>query len=243
MNRRPGVEVFERDIESHEGYFYTKTSRLSSNLATQRSIDVILEACSMRGKSVLDLACGDGFFTIQFWDSGKPARLFACDAATKACLAAKRLAADRPIHMASADAHSLPFRDSSFDIVVVQSVLHHDFDPLHMIREAFRLAPTILIHEPNGYNPGLKVIEKVSPYHIEHEEKSYTPGQIASWISEAGGVIGSRALAGFVPMFCPDWLARSMKALEPIVERVPVLKHLGCAICVIVATRADRAGR
>lgn len=239
MNRKPGVEVFERDIESNQGYLYTKTSRLSSNLAIHRSLDVILRACTLRGRNVLDLACGDGFFTIRFWDSGKPARLFACDAAIKACVAAKRLAAGRPIHMVSADAHSLPYRDDSFDIVMVQSVLHHDYDPLDMIREAFRVAPTLVIHEPNGYNPGLKVIEKVSPYHIEHEEKSYTAGRLERSVREAGGVVLSRTYAGFVPMFSPDWLARSMKAVEPVVERIPILKQLGCAICVIVAARAD----
>jgi hypothetical protein len=44
-------------------------------------------------------------------------------------------------------------------------------------------------------------------------------------------------------MFCPDWLARSAKCLEPIVERTPVLNALGCAIYVFVAERRPAAGR
>jgi hypothetical protein len=43
--------------------------------------------------------------------------------------------------------------------------------------------------------------------------------------------------AGFVPMFCPDWLARFMKSVEPIIERIPVLNALGCAVYVLIAER------
>ena len=43
--------------------------------------------------------------------------------------------------------------------------------------------------------------------------------------------------AGFVPMFSPDWVARAMKAFEPIVERVPGVNALACAVYVIVAAR------
>ena len=119
----------------------------------------------------------------------------------------------------------------------MQSILHHDDDPADIIREAFRLAPVILIHEPNGNNFGLKIIEKTSRYHREHGEKSYRSRQIARWIQQAGGEIQWRRFAGFVPMFCPDWLAKLMKAAEPLVEGTPGLRALGCAVFVVVATR------
>jgi hypothetical protein len=38
------------------------------------------------------------------------------------------------------------------------------------------IADEIIVAEPNGYNPVLKIMEKVSPYHIQHEEKSYALG-------------------------------------------------------------------
>jgi hypothetical protein len=49
--------------------------------------------------------------------------------------------------------------------------LHHDDDPQDMIREAFRLAPEILIHGRNADNLSLKIIEKTSSYHRQHREK------------------------------------------------------------------------
>jgi hypothetical protein len=122
-------------------------------------------------------------------------------------------------------------------VALVQSVLHHDDTPVDLIREAFRLAPQIVIHEPNGNNLGLKIIEKASRYHREHHEKSYTSRQLRRWIEEAGGQVVYWQFAGFVPMFCPDPLARLMKAVEPLVERTPGLKALACSVSVVVAKR------
>ncbi|MDQ3699161.1 MAG: class I SAM-dependent methyltransferase [Gemmatimonadota bacterium] len=231
------VDVFNRDVEANAGYLYTTNSRLSSRLATDRSTDAILEVAAFRDRSVLDLGCGDGFYTLRFFDRGKPRALVGADAATQAVMTASSRANGRPVRFVVADAHRMPFPDDSFDVVLVQSILHHDDDPAAMIREAFRLAPTIVVHEPNGNNPGLKIIEKVSSYHREHNEKSYSSRQLARWIRNAGGLVSRRRYAGFVPMFSPDPVAKTMKVLEPIVERLPFVNALGCAVCILVATR------
>ena len=231
------VSVFNRDAKDHSGYLYTATNRLSSNLATGRSEDVILEMAGFEGKSVLDAGCGDGHYTNRFWDRGKPASMVGIDAAGEAIAVADHHKGDRPIRYQVADAHSIPFPDNSFDLVLIQSILHHDDRPLDLITEAFRLAPRILIHEPNGNSIGLKIIEKTSRYHIEHNEKSYYSRQIRRWCRQAGGRVVSFRYAGFVPMFCPDWMARGMKFLEPLVETIPVLNSLGCSVQVIVAER------
>jgi len=42
-------------------------------------------------------------------------------------------------------------------------------------------------------------------------------------------------------MFCPDILARLMKRLEPLVERLPVVNALGCAVYVMVAEKYGRS--
>jgi hypothetical protein len=39
-------------------------------------------------------------------------------------------------------------------------------------------------------------------------------------------------------MFCPDWMAKAMKAVEPFVEAVPIIKHLGCAVYAFAASDA-----
>ena len=231
------VDVFNRDVEANAGYLYTTNTRLSSRLATDRSTDAILQTAAFRDRSVLDMGCGDGFYTLRFFDRGKPRALVAADAANQAIVTANSRSNGRPVRFVVADAHRMPFPDDSFDVVLVQSILHHDDDPAGMIREAFRLAPTIVIHEPNGNNPGLKIIEKLSSYHREHNEKSYSSRQLVRWIRSAGGLVSLRRYAGFVPMFCPYPVAKLMKVFEPIVERLPLVNALGCAVCILVATR------
>jgi hypothetical protein len=107
-----------------------------------------------------------------------------------------------------------------------------------MIREAFRIAPTVIVHEPNGNNLGLKIIEQTSSYHIQHGEKSYTTRRMRQWIEAAGGRVVYRKMAGFVPMFCPDWMAKTMKLIEPAIEWIPGCRSLACSVFVMVGTRA-----
>lgn len=235
----PHVDVFDQDAARYGGYCYTTHMRLSSQLATQRTTKAILEADCFRGRSVLDLGCGDGFYTIRFWDDGQPRQLIGLDAAEQAIRIANANKQQRPLQFMVGNAHQLPWSDNSFEVVLIQSILHHDDHPLDLIREAFRLAPEILIHEPNGNNVGLKIIEKISPYHREHHEKSYTSLQLNRWIKQAGGKITYRRFAGFVPMFCSDGLARRMKSIEPVVERVPWLDAYGCAVVVVKAIRSS----
>jgi ubiquinone/menaquinone biosynthesis C-methylase UbiE len=236
-NRR--VDVFDQDVLEVGGYVYTTSEQLSSRLATQRTTDIILDTGCFAGKSVLDMGCGDGFFTLKVFDQGKPLRLIGIDAASQAVQAANSHKAGRPIDYCIGDAHHLPWADHTFDVVLIQSVLHHDDHPDDMIREAFRLATKILIHEPNGNNLGLKVIEKVSPYHRAHGEKSYNSFQFNRWIKNAGGKRVYVKFAGFVPMFCPDWIARFTKWIEPLVEALPGVRNLVCSVVIIMAEEVD----
>jgi len=229
------VEAFEKDASSRGGYLYTLTTRLSCRMATGRSLEAILATGQLAGHSVIDMGCGDGYYTTRLWDQGRPRAMTGVDAAAAAIRVACEQKQERPIRFEVAEVHALPFRNNSFDVALVQSILHHDDDPAGIIREAFRVAPVILIHEPNGYNFGLKIIETTSRYHREHGEKSYTPRLIRRWIEEAGGEPQWQRYAGFVPMFCPDWLARAMKAVEPVVEGLPGIRALGCAVFVVVA--------
>jgi SAM-dependent methyltransferase len=233
----PNIDVFDRDARENQGYLYTATTRLSSRLATGRSADVILEMGRFAGRSVLDMGCGDGYYTLRFWDRGGPRALVGVDGSREAVAVAEANKGGRPIRFLVGDAYRLPFPDDSFDLALVQSILHHADRPRAMIREAFRLAPEVLIHEPNGNNFGLKIIEKASRYHREHREKSYGSRRLRRWVREAGGRVVRQRFAGFVPMFCPDRLARLMKGAEPLLERLPLLSALGCAVYVLVARR------
>ena len=180
--------------------------------------------------SVLDIGCGDGTHTLELDLFGEPKGIIAGDVADKAIKVASEKSIGRNIYYIINSAYELPFQTKSFDVAILRAVLHHLDNPRKAIQEALRVADMIWVIEPNGYNPGLKFNEKFSTYHIEHQEKSYAPHVLDQWISQLGGKVIHRKWAGFVPMFCPDWMARGMKWLEPIVEHFPGINRIGCAI-------------
>ena len=196
-----GAVPFNQDAATHEGYIYTNDTTLGSRYALQRTTEAILGITDFTDKTILEMGCGDGFFSFHFWDQGHPKALIGVDLAENAIDVANRHKGSRPIQFQVGNTHQIPLEDNHFDLVIIQWMLHHDDNVLATIQEAFRLAPEILIHEPNGNNPGLKIIEKLSPYHRAHGERSFSMTQMIQWIEAAGGAPVRIRYSGFVPMF------------------------------------------
>jgi ubiquinone/menaquinone biosynthesis C-methylase UbiE len=222
--------IFNDDAVENQGYYYTTNISLSSKFAGRRMTDVTLEALSVKSKRILDIGCGDGTHTIELDLFGEPNCMVAGDVADKAVKIARDKSIGRNIYYIINSAYELPFQNKSFDVAILRAVLHHLDDPKKAIQEALRVSDLIWVIEPNGYNPGLKFNEKFSAYHIEHQEKSYAPRMLDQWVRQLGGKVTYRKWAGFVPMFCPDWMARGMKLFEPVVEHLPGINRIGCAI-------------
>ena len=231
------VDIFNRDAAQQNCYGYTLADQLSSRFATARSADEVLRLGNFANCSLLDVGCGDGYFTLQYRDRGNPTYITALDAAPEALKVAGAATGGSSISFTVADGARLPYRNDSFDVVLLQSVLHHAADPENIVREAFRVAPRVVIHDPNGNNLGLKIIEKTSRYHIDHNERSYRPHLLRKWVKNAGGVVTAERFAGFVPMFCPDFVARLMKSVEGLLEATPIARALGCSVYTMVGQR------
>jgi ubiquinone/menaquinone biosynthesis C-methylase UbiE len=227
----PGVDPFAADAAERGGYQYTG-DRLSSSLANERMTEVELELCEAEGRRVIDIGCGDGTYTLELGRRARPAAVIGLDPATEAVEVARKRAAEtgaENVTFATGSAYELPHEDGSFDVAVLRGVLHHVDDPQSAIGEALRVARRVVVLEPNGYNAGLKLLERVSRYHREHGEKSYSPRSLDRWVTERGGTVVERRFLNFVPMFCPDWYARLSKRVEPLIEGVPGLRQLGAA--------------
>jgi 2-polyprenyl-3-methyl-5-hydroxy-6-metoxy-1,4-benzoquinol methylase len=224
------VGQFEKDILANDGYLYTTNARKSSLMANQRLSDITREMVELRGRRVVDVGAGDGTYTYEIFAACKPAFMVGVDAAANAINTATRKYAHPGLRFERHDVYSMPYGTGSFDVAIVRGLLHHLDDAPKALEGISRLASEVFLIEPNGYSPILKLIERVSRYHREHCEKSYAPGRIRRWIKELGGTIEREQFAGIVPMFCPDWMAEALKAVEPVVEPIPVLRQLLCAV-------------
>jgi ubiquinone/menaquinone biosynthesis C-methylase UbiE len=234
------VNTFNEDVDENQGYRYTTNAQLSSKMANERLTKASLAITDLSGKHVIDIGCGDGTYTFEIYDRGKIAHIHGVDPAEKAIEYAKSNVMDRQATFAVENAYALPYADNTYDVAYLRGVLHHMSYPEKAIGEALRVARRIVIIEPNGFNPVLKLLEKVSKYHIEHDEKSYFPFRIDQWIAGFNGRVVARKYVGLVPMFSPDLLARAVKVVEPLAESLPVIKHLGCACYVLAAeSKAD----
>jgi hypothetical protein len=116
--------------------------------------------------------------------------------------------------------------------------IDHVADPAGEINAALRLAPTVVFLEPNGMNPILKLLERFSTYHREHDERSYVASTYRHWIKSGGGRVRSSTYFGLVPHFSPEWLARTGAVLEPVIERIPGLRVVTCGQLLVVADGA-----
>jgi ubiquinone/menaquinone biosynthesis C-methylase UbiE len=231
-----GPEPFDRDVELNEGYRYTTNAPLSSRLANDRLTDATLELVSLVGRSLIDVGCGDGAYTADLARRGNPSEIVGIDPSPRAVEVAARRHPGLRFEVGAAA--WLEVSAECFDVAVARGVLHHADDPARLLRAIGRVAETVVVIEPNGWNPVLKVIERASAYHREHGERSWRSSVIDGWLREAGFVPATRMYAGLVPFFCPTPAARVLKALEPLVESSG---PLGRAVLAVYAVRATRA--
>ncbi len=240
QERERNIEEFNRDVDARQGYVYSTSERLSCRLANQRMTEAILELAEVAGKRVIDIGCGDGIYTLDLVRAGAR-EVLGVDAAERAVESAReRGRGIAGLRFEAVDIYALEIPDEPYDVAVVRGILHHLYDAPRAVERICRVARRVVVVEPNGYNPVLKIIEKVSPYHRQHEEKSYRPSALDRWHQAAGGEVERSVYIGLVPMFCPAPMARILKILEPVVEKIPFVRAISCGQYVQRVRIADR---
>lgn len=226
--RERNISVFNEDIISNNGYLYTNTNKLSCKLSVSRNNQAIHQLLgSIKDKKIIDIGCGDGAFIKEIIDL-QPKSIIGIDPSEAAIALAKKTTAQfKQVEFQVMDIYELPLHQR-YDIAILQGVLHHLYHPEKAIERVCQIADKLIILEPNGYNPVLKILEKFSSYHIRHEEKSFFPKKLDKFFIKQGGVINKSAYVCLVPMFCPDFLAKILKFIEPWVESIPLFQNISC---------------
>jgi SAM-dependent methyltransferase len=236
--KNSGAAPFHQDVLEGGGYRYTTKAPLSATVANDRltnlTIAWLLSNCRM-GDTVADLGCGDGTYTAELAAALPKLRWLGIDPAKAAITHAKKVSPK--ISWGVADLlkpASLPRKKAAASIL--RGVIHHVPQPAKGVATAVRYAPKLLIIEPNGWSPILKIIEEISPYHRAHGERSFTSWTLQSWVEQAGGRVVNAQYVGLVPFFCPDWAVPWLKRLEAWVEASP-LAWVCCAQVVLECER------
>ena len=236
---KKNVGVFDSDVRDNEGYRYTTSASYSSIVANRRMTEATLQHIPPSAKRVLDAGCGDGTYANDIKRARSSLEIVGFDPASEAV----RVARSRypGIEFVVGDVlRAETFPEGKFDLIILRGVLHHVSDPAAGIRQCAARADALLIIEPNGNNPILKLIEKVSPYHREHEERSFSSRTLARWCREAGCPATSISFIGFVPFFFPTLPAKVIHFFQPFLERVPLLCRFFGAQVIITAESQGR---
>lgn len=229
--------AFNNDVTLNGGYLYTTNAILSSYLANQRLTEATRSMLSLKNKKVIDVGCGDGTYTYELYQKFRPKQIVGIDAAKNAIELAKTIYKKySALQFETGNIYHLEKKFGTFDVAIIRGVIHHVEYPDRAIRSVAKIAKKMVILEPNGYNPLLKIIEKVSLYHRIHKEKSYRPRSIRGWIHESGCKVMKDDFVGLVPFFCPDGMATFLKRIEKPIEDLPIISRMLCAVYVVLAS-------
>jgi ubiquinone/menaquinone biosynthesis C-methylase UbiE len=127
------------DVIAPEEYERWRESFLGA-LTERIEEDVIFRLTGdLGGKSLLDLGCGDGAYSIAAFQRG--ARVSGVDISDAMLESARRraTACDASVEWHRASAESLPFGSGKFDIILAVTILCFIKDPLQVVREISRV--------------------------------------------------------------------------------------------------------
>lgn len=237
MKIKKNIEQFNIDVKEKGGYLYNNES-LANQITVKRVIDTITSFYDFNNKRILEIGCGDGRFTVKLHNfiGGYILATEPSEEAIKSAKILKNSLIIDNIDFVVKNIYDFDINEK-FDLVFFNGVLHHLPDPNKAIEIASKFADEMIIVEPNGYSPALKVIEKVSKYHREHEEQSFFLFTINKWLSNAGMKIKKYKFIDIIPVFSPDLLTKILKPFVPICENIPIFKRLLCARLVIYAKK------
>lgn len=235
------IAAFDADTALHGGYVYTAVERWSSRYATGRQTDELIRMLSENfspSVRVVDIGCGDGTFTLEIAERFRPSAIRGIDPAANAVAAARaRIPQDvsSAVSFETGDIYSIESQGES--LAIVRGVLHHLDRAQDAIAQLARQFTSVIALEPNGYNPGLKIIERMSSYHRQHDEKSYWPPALNRWFEQAGFSVVAQKFFCLVPYFCPTVAAKLLRFVEPAVESLPLARHVACGTNLVLYRR------
>jgi SAM-dependent methyltransferase len=115
--------------------------RFHANVVFGRRVDVLarhLAAVLPERAHVLDVGCGDGSVAARVLEHRADLEITGIDVLVRPVT---------QISVESFDGERIPFPDSSLDAVMLVDVLHHTDDPRVLLREAARVAGTVVIKD------------------------------------------------------------------------------------------------
>jgi ubiquinone/menaquinone biosynthesis C-methylase UbiE len=231
-NEQEMIDLYNADIRAMNGYVYTgRDTKPSMVIFNKRASLAIEKLVDLRGKTVLDIGCGDGTYSAELYQSFGAKTVVGLEPSNAWKLATEKHSALSPmVTFQQGSVYELPFDDNAFDFAVLRFVLHHLDEPLKAIEEVTRVSRNTVVLEPNGYNLIVKIIAKLSPYHRAHKEKSFAAHTIKKWFAQNRSILYNERFSSLVPLFCPSFCVGFLDWLSQRWEWIPFIPTISCGL-------------
>lgn len=226
---------FDGDMASSGKYIYSGPhAQVIAVLANASQSRMIHRHLLPSDRTLIDVGCGDGFYTKEFSEIESLKTVLGIDLSSPATKFAQLNWGNERLNFECKSVEEMIRSGDLFDVAVVRGVLHHAEEPKLLLKSILEIAERVIVLEPNGLNPILKIIEKTSSYHLAHGERSFSPRKIKSWANGTNSQILAMDTGVLVPFFCPSWLARILKRFEGFIESMPIVNRVVCGANVYV---------
>lgn len=250
QNLKKELEHFKRN----DWYRLESQDQLDLDSIAHYVKDLIGRTGLREGDKVLEIACGGGQFGVELIKKSG-AEYTGLDLIPQLVADAKRRAQQEKVKAMylQGDAHQLPFKENSFDLVIVTYSLHH-FPPESLNRvtaEVFRVLKKgglYYVLEPNGLNPIMfkwwlqNSPERLLPMgrrwretkDLSANETIIYPWNITKSLKTKFTDIKVFGL-GFIPKNHPFFKQKKnfWSKIEKVIEKAPLLNKLGGSFIVI----------
>lgn len=183
----------------------------------------------IKGERLLDIGCGDGYFTNLLKEAMKAKEVFGIEIASDAVASAKEKGIK--VVQLDIDEADFPFEDNYFDAVYCGEVIEHLFDPDHLLKEIRRvLKPggTCVITTPNlaGWPNRIALLFGFQPYPTAVSPKYESVGKLL--------VKGSEGQWGHIRVF-------TLRAFKELIRlyNFEVEQLIGCPVTVKTPIRVS----
>ncbi len=179
--------------------------------------------------NVLELGCGTGYFTKELVKT--EATIYAIDISPELIENAKTKIKSNNINFILGNACSLPFNDTTFDIILGSSVLHH-LDINSAVKEIYRVLKKggrIRFTEPNMLNPQI-ALQKNIPFIKKMmgdspDETAFFRWKIRKLLLETGFNNVKIKPFDFLHPKIPLLLVNFMEKAGCVFEKIPILRE------------------